>query len=98
MCGSGEACMAGGHAWWGVCMAGGHVWWGGVRGRGACMAGGCAWQEERQLQRAVRILLECILVVTAPKKNSPHANWLQIGEYSDLVHLVLFGAESTHKV
>ena len=29
---------------------------GGVCGRGACMAGGHAWQEKRQLQRAVRIL------------------------------------------
>ena len=40
-------------------------------GEGACMAGGLvcvaagggpAWQEERPLQRAIRILLECILV------------------------------------
>ena len=83
--------MVGGVHGRGACVPGEHAWQG-------CMAGGCAWQEELQLQRAVRILLECILVVTAPKKNSPHANWLQIGEYSDLVHLVLFGAESTHKV
>ena len=64
--------MAGGHAWWGhawqgdmhgrgvcgrlTCMAGGHVW------QGVCMSGGHAWQEKWQLQRAVRILLECILV------------------------------------
>ena len=71
----GGACMAVGHAWQGghawpggmrgrrVCMAGG-----GVHGRGAylvgvCMAGGHVWQEKRQLQRAVRILLECILVL-----------------------------------
>ena len=54
----------------GVCMAGGHVWQGGVCG------GGCAWQggmhathaaprhhEIRSVNtRAVRILLECILV------------------------------------
>ena len=40
------ACIAGGH----VCP-GGHVW-----------QGSCAWQERRPLQRAVRILLECILV------------------------------------
>ena len=64
--------MAGGHAWqvgcawWGACMAGGmhcggmhgrgHVWWG----------GGHAWQILRDTvnERAVRILLECILVTT----------------------------------
>ena len=71
------ACVAGGHAWWGVCMVGG------MHGRGevcvaggACMAGGCAWQGGHAWQggmrgrgvrdtfneRAVRILLECILV------------------------------------
>ena len=51
--------MAGGHVWHG----GGHEW------QGACMAegcaswgGGCAWQEKRQLHRAIHILLECILV------------------------------------
>ena len=30
---------------------------------GGCMVGGCAWQERRPLQRTVRILLECILVL-----------------------------------
>ena len=41
----------------------GHV--GGVHGGGggACVAGGHAWQERRPLQRTVRILLECLLVV-----------------------------------
>ena len=69
MCGWG-----GGHAWqggmhWGAwavavwggwqlaCMAGGCTWQGGVHG------GGPAWQEKWPLQRAIRILLECILVV-----------------------------------
>ena len=51
------------HAWQGegVCMAGGHVWWGGMHGRGR------AWQILRDTvnERAVRILLECILVVSA---------------------------------
>ena len=42
----GGGAMHGGKA----CMAG-----------GAFMAGGRAWQERRPLQRAVRILLECIL-------------------------------------
>ena len=68
MCGWG-ACMAGracvvravGHAWWGqgACMAGG------VHGRGVRdgEAGGHAWQERRPLQRTVRILLECFLVL-----------------------------------
>ena len=32
---------------------------------GSCVAGGRAWQEKRQLQRVVRILLECILVNSA---------------------------------
>ena len=59
-------------------MAGGVRGRGGMRGRGggacmarggACMAGGVvcgrghAWQERRLLQRTVRILLECILVL-----------------------------------
>ena len=77
MCGGGHAWQGvhvwqGGHAWqevhgkgcaWGVCMAGGmhggghawqgeHVWW------------GHAWLEIQPLQRMVRILLECILVIT----------------------------------
>ena len=44
--------MAGGHAWRGGCMAG-----------GTCVAGG-VWQILRDTvnERAVRILLECILV------------------------------------
>ena len=45
------ACVAGG-----VCMGEGHAWLGGAHGRGH------AWQERRPLQRAVRILLGCILV------------------------------------
>ena len=43
---------------------------GGVRGRGTCMVGGAcaaggggAWKERRSLQRTVRILPECILVL-----------------------------------
>ena len=57
---AGMACVV---AAWGVCM---------VAGRGACMvAGGCAWLPRGGLrrirrdtvnERAVRILLECILV------------------------------------
>ena len=35
---------------------------GGMHGGRACMVGGHAWQEKRQLQWAIRILLECILV------------------------------------
>ena len=54
----------------GVCMAGGPAWQGGLHGRGACvagvcMAGGHAWPlRPRHMvnERAVRILLECILV------------------------------------
>ena len=44
-----------GNAWWGVA--------GGVCGGGHAWQGGHVWQEKRQLQRAVRILLECILVL-----------------------------------
>ena len=64
------ACMAGGmcgggHAWQGVSMAGGHAWQEGVHGRGTCVAGGCAWQilQDTVNEWAVRILLECILVI-----------------------------------
>ena len=74
----GGACMVGEGAYVaegmhgrGACMAGGmhgrgHAWQGGgMHGRGARAwrgEGGSAWQEKRQLQRAVHILLECILV------------------------------------
>ena len=77
VCGKG-AHMAGGHAWQGhawqgdVCgkgahMAGGHAWqghaWqGDVCGKGTCGGGGTCVQERWPLKRAVRILLECILV------------------------------------
>ena len=58
----------------GVCMVEGvrgrgHAWQGahgegGVHGKaGGRVAGGCTWQERRPLQRTVRILLECILVL-----------------------------------
>ena len=65
-------CMAGDHAW-----QGGMCGWGtGMHGRGACVAGGCmaggmrdggACMPQQILwntvnERAVRILLECILV------------------------------------
>ena len=67
------ACVAGGMHGRGVCMAGE----GGMHGGGVCMAGGCAWPGDvlgrgacvpQQIlrdtvnERAVRILLECILV------------------------------------
>ena len=71
----GRACMVGGCAWlwgsmcgcWGACMvAGGHTWF----QRGACMVvggvhgcGGHAWfWGDKVNERAVRILMECILV------------------------------------
>ena len=58
----------GGHAWLGVCAwergmcGGGACMAGGVQGRGCAWLGGRVWQERRPLQRAVRILLGCILV------------------------------------
>ena len=55
---------------------------GGVRGKGACMAGGVhcrgqrAWQERPPLQRTVRIILECILVLIAGSLESAYSlNW-----------------------
>ena len=51
----GSGGLAWGHVWQqGVCMAGRHVWW----------QGGHAWQILRDMvnERAVHILLECILV------------------------------------
>ena len=56
--------MAGGCVWWGRMRGQGGVC-GGVHGRGACKAGEPAWQILRDTvnERAVRILLECILVV-----------------------------------
>ena len=79
VCVAGGVCMAGRHTWLGVCMAGGCVWWwggAGMHGRGpwgACMAGhmhgrGRAFMPQQILgdmvnERAVRILLECTLVV-----------------------------------
>ena len=56
------ACMAGCVCGRGACMGAcmlGHAWRG-VPDRGACMR---VWQERWPLQRAVRILLECILVL-----------------------------------
>ena len=53
-------CMAGGHAW-----AGGHVWTGGMHGRGhACHAPPQHYEIRSVNARAVRILLECILVTS----------------------------------
>ena len=61
VCGRGGVCVAGGHAWRGVCVAGG------MHGKGV------AWHARpppipilRDVvnERAVRILLECILVRT----------------------------------
>ena len=46
----------------GACVAKGETVVGGMCGGGACVVGG-VWQERRPLQRAVRILLECSLVI-----------------------------------
>ena len=61
----GGACMAGGMCGGGMCMVGeGGVHDGGMRGRGACMAGEGVRHilRDKINERAVRILLECILV------------------------------------
>ena len=59
-----EACVAGRHAWWGggKCDRG-HTW------QGVCSKGGHAWQEKWQLQQAVYIILDCILVFIAISVN-----------------------------
>ena len=59
MCGRGHALQ--GDAWWGECVAGG-MHGRGMHGGGNVWQGGHTWQEKRQLQRAVRILLKCIFV------------------------------------
>ena len=75
MHGGGCAWPGGVHAR-GACMAGGHVWPGGMHGQGACMGGVCGGGmhdmhvppgqilrlRHTDNERAVRILLECILV------------------------------------
>ena len=67
-----------GHEWWGCAWWGCTWWWGcvhdrvcawqgGMHGRGACVVGVCAWQGGHTWhtvnEQAVRILLECILVI-----------------------------------
>ena len=63
---AGEACMVGDMHDRGACVAREHVWQGahmagGMYGRGMC-GGGHAWHEKWQLQQAIRILLEYIIV------------------------------------
>ena len=77
----------GGHAWQGDVHGMGCAWQGGMcsggmHGRGACMTGGCVWQgcvwqERWPLQRAVRILLECILVIDMILLNKCECGLLQ---------------------
>ena len=76
---TGRACVGG------VCMAGGvrgrgHAWQG-VRGRGACVAGGghvCQILRDTVNEWAVRILLECILVVLTFSRICPISHVLEI--------------------
>ena len=64
MCGCRGACVVAGGAWlWGACLVVG------VCGcRGVCVVaggvGGCRIRQDTVNERAVRILLECILVIT----------------------------------
>ena len=65
----GRVCVWWGHPWWGVCDEG-HAWQGACMAGRACMPGGMhgggrVWQTPRDTvnERAVRILLECILVL-----------------------------------
>ena len=61
----------GGHVWRGACMVTGMhgegcAWWGACMVGARMAGGGCAWQILRDTvnERAVRILLKCILVMT----------------------------------
>ena len=74
----GTCVVAGGHAWLGACMVAEGVWLGGVWlwgacvvAGGACMAVGGMHRIRRATvnERAVRILLECILVLNCKRKN-----------------------------
>ena len=56
-------CMVGGMHGRGVHSRGMRGWGRGHAWQGACMGGGHVKQERRPLQRTVRILLECILVI-----------------------------------
>ena len=63
----------GGHVWQGGAWWGGHAWQGGCAWHsgvcgGGVWCGGHAWLERWPLQRAIRILLECILVVKFVQK------------------------------
>ena len=72
----GVCMVVGGHAW----LPGGHAWLlEGMHGQGACVvAGGCAWlqggmhriRQDTVNERAVRILLECILVLKVSKRHN----------------------------
>ena len=88
--------MAGGCVWLGdvhgrgMCVAGGCAWQGDMHGRGgmcggACMAGGHVWQILRDTvnERALRILLECILVLHHITLTSA-LHIIQFGVYSIL--------------
>ena len=77
MRGEGGHAWQGGHVWgMGTCMARGECVVEGVRGKrggmhGREFGGGACVQERRPLKRAVRILLECILVITNSACHSP---------------------------
>ena len=62
-----EGMLAGGHACRGPCMLGRHVWQGGVRGMHVPPRHHEIWSVNAQ---PVRILLECILVVSFGLSNS----------------------------
>ena len=77
------ACVAGGYVCmvgWGVCDREACMCNGGMHGRGACMAGGVHGRgcvvggmhgmKKQQLQWAIRILLECTLVLACGHTNS----------------------------
>ena len=59
----GECMVARGvHGCGGVCMVGGHAWSNACRGHVWLLGGMCGIQREMVNERAVSILLECILV------------------------------------
>ena len=84
-------CVAGGHARWGACMAGGYACRGHAWQGGACMVHmpPARYYEMRSVNvRAVRILLECILVVLGIHLN--HKDNIRIMEAFSLPWPILF--------
>ena len=100
--------VAGEHAWQGACMARGWVWWGDGRcaWQGACMAGVCMAHRPPPQQilrdtvneRAVRILLECILVFGSSKYVDDFGSTVSQAEFITILTVLnCFNREQKHQ-